>query len=318
MARIAAGDRVQRILAMVPWIVAHDGPTVSEVCARFDLAPKQLLADLEALEQVGVYPYTPGDFVTVIIEGDRIWIHYAEYFRRPLRLTPEEGLALVAAGQALRSVEGADPDGPLARALAKVARSLRVDPTSTDVVLGRVPSETLDLLRTAVAERRAVAMAYYAFGRDELTRRVVEPSKVFADQGQWYLAARCRLAEGERVFRVDRISEARLLDERFESVVEPGSLAVFQPRPDDPEVTLRLAPTAQWVVEQYPVRQAATLDDGRVEVTLTVSARPWLERLLLRLGPDAEVVAADADLEGAAASAAARVLARYGVVAGGG
>ncbi len=98
MARIAAGDRVQRILAMVPWIVAHDGPTVSEVCARFDLAPKQLLADLEALEQVGVYPYTPGDFVTVIIEGDRIWIHYAEYFRRPLRLTPEEGLALVAAG----------------------------------------------------------------------------------------------------------------------------------------------------------------------------------------------------------------------------
>ncbi len=312
MARVSAGDRLQRILALVPWIVAHDGPTVAEVCERFGLDPKKLVAELEALEQVGVYPYTPGDFVSVTIEDDRIWIHYADYFRRPLRLTPEEGFALVAAGQALLAVEGADAEGPLARALAKLARSLRVDTDATGVVLGPVPVDTLALLRTAVAERRPVEMAYYTFGRDELTHRVVEPANVFADQGQWYVSGHCRLADGERVFRVDRIAEATLLDEVLDRAPAAGTLAVFQPRPDDPRVTLRLAPAAHWVLEQYPVSEAVTLDDGRVELTLVISARPWLERLLLRLGPDAEVVAADPALAGAAADAAGRVLARYG------
>lgn len=311
MARVSAGDRLQRILALVPWIVAHDGPTVAEVCERFGLDPKKLVGELEALEQVGVYPYTPGDFVSVTIEDDRIWIHYADYFRRPLRLTPEEGFALVAAGQALLSVEGADPDGPLARGLAKLARSLRIDTEATGVVLGPVPVDTLALLRTAVVERHPVEIEYYAFGRDELTHRVIEPAKVFADQGQWYVSGHCRLADGERVFRVDRISEATLLDEVLDRAPDAGTLAVFQPRPDDPRVTIRLTPAAQWVLEQYPVTEATTLPDGGFEVTLVISARPWLERLLLRLGPDAEVVHADPALADAASGAAARVLARY-------
>jgi hypothetical protein len=46
---------------------------------------------------------------------------------------------------------------------------------------------------------------------------------------------------------------------------------------------------------------------------MAISARPWLERLLLRLGPRARVVeeTGDADLAGCAADAARRVLARY-------
>jgi hypothetical protein len=46
---------------------------------------------------------------------------------------------------------------------------------------------------------------------------------------------------------------------------------------------------------------------------LAISARPWLERLLLRLGPRARIVdvSGDEDLAGCAAQAARRVLARY-------
>ena len=47
-------------------------------------------------------------------------IRLAEYFERPLRLTPAEGLALLAAGRASLSVPGADDNGPLATALDKL------------------------------------------------------------------------------------------------------------------------------------------------------------------------------------------------------
>jgi hypothetical protein len=53
--------------------------------------------------------------------------------------------------------------------------------------------------------------------------------------------------------------------------------------------------------------------DGVLRVTLGVTATPWLERILLQLGPAARVVTLDPRLGGAdlAAAAADRVLARY-------
>ena len=54
----------------------------------------------------------------------------ADYFRRPLRLSPQEGLALVSAGSALLSVPGADPDGALATALAKLETCSGSAPTT--------------------------------------------------------------------------------------------------------------------------------------------------------------------------------------------
>ncbi len=79
-----------------------------------------------------------------------------------------------------------------------------------------------------------------------------------------------------------------------------------------PRVTLELAPAARWVSETYPVDEVTELDGGRQRVRLAVTARPWLERLLVRLGPDARVVAADdAGLVDAGRGAARRILARY-------
>ena len=73
-------------------------------------------------------PSHPDQLVEVVIEDGRVWIHYAEYFERPLRLTPDQALALVTAGSGLLAVPGADPDGPLARGLAKLAETLGVTP----------------------------------------------------------------------------------------------------------------------------------------------------------------------------------------------
>jgi predicted DNA-binding transcriptional regulator YafY len=65
------------------------------------------------------------------------------------------------------------------------------------------------------------------------------------------------------------------------------------------------------VTEQYPVEAIERRENGRLRVTLTISARPWLERLLIRLGPDVEVVGGDPALATAGADAARRILVRY-------
>jgi proteasome accessory factor C len=75
-------------------------------------------------------------------------------------------------------------------------------------------------------------------------------------------------------------------------------------------VTLRLQPAARWVVEQYPVDSVVERRGGVVDATFAVTSERWLERLLLRVGIDAEVLA-PAEYARLAANAATRVLARY-------
>lgn len=308
--RVGADARLRRLLALVPWVVAADGPAIEDVCTRFGLTEDELIAELDLVWCCGVHPFTPDSLMEVTVQDGRVWIRYADWFDRPLRLTPEEGLALVAAGAALLAVPGAEADGPLARGLRKLAEVLGIDPDGAfEVNLGAVPAAVLATLRQAVVDRRQVEIDYYVYGRDERTRRVVDPYGVFAAEGEWYLSAWCHRAMAERRFRVDRIRSLELLDRTFQPPATPPGTEVFEARADDPRVVLDLSPRARWVAEQYPVESVAERTGGRLRVTIVVSETAWLERLLLRLGPEVEVVKG---ADGVAGRAATRVLARYG------
>jgi proteasome accessory factor C len=309
MPRPGAGARLERLLAVVPWIVAHDGPTIDDVCRRFDMTKAELLADLDLVFLCGVHPFTPDALMDVVVDEGRVWIRYADYFDRPLRLTPDEGLALVAAGSALKAAPGAEPDGPLARAIDKIAGVLGIEAGATvDVRLGAVSEGTLDTLRRAVDDARQVEIDYYTFERDDRSKRIVEPHAVYAAEGEWYLSANCHKAGGMRRFRIDRIAGLDLLDSTFEPPADRPVPGVFDPGPDDPRVVIDLDARGRWVAEQYPVEAVEEQPDGRLRVTLVAGERAWLERLLLRLGPSATIVQGDGGLAG---HAAARILDRY-------
>ena len=65
-----------------------------------------------------------------------------------------------------------------------------------------------------------------------------------------------------------------------------------------------------WVLDQYPVIESVSGDDGRVTVRLVVTSDRWLERLMLRLGRHGAIESPD-ELRSIGADAARRVLARY-------
>jgi proteasome accessory factor C len=102
-----------------------------------------------------------------------------------------------------------------------------------------------------------------------------------------------------------------VLDERFAPPDDLDHVSIFRPRPDDPRITLDLTPAARWVADQYPVERSEEIAGGGLRVELAVVAVPWLERLLVRLGPDAALVDPPADLAEVGAHAAARILRRY-------
>ncbi len=317
MSRATAADRMRRVLAIVPWIVANPGQKVADVATRFGLTSDELLADLQVVYMVGLPPYSPDALVDVQIDDEgRVTIRLADFFSRPLRLSPGQGLAMLASSDGLLSVPGTDPDGALARALTKLGHALGVgDGDPVDIHLGEVEPGILDRLQAVASAGTEVELLYYSYGRDEVSRRAIAPWRVFADAGHWYVHAWCHSANGERIFRADRIESISELHRpasvRPDDAAEGGG--IFHPRKDDPRVVLDLAADAAWVIDAYPSEEVTELGDGRLRATLVVTARPWLERLLVRLGPAAEVVGAQGmdDAPELAASAADRILNRY-------
>lgn len=293
---VTAGERLRRMLAMVPWIVAHPGVPVAEAAQRFGVSEKDLVADLHVIWMVGLPPYSPDSLVDVVIEEGRVWINYADFFSRPLRLTPDQGLNILTASDALLSLPGTDPEGPLSRALAKLAEVLGVEAGEVlEVDLGVAEGEHLSLLREAASSGTEVEIDYYSYGRDEHTRRVIAPWRVMSSQGAWYVEAWCHRAQGERLFRLDRIERAT--DTGKASVQRPIPIesgdGVFHPRPGDARFTVRLEPDATWVIDTYPCERVERHNDGSATVELVVSTPRWLERLALVLGDTMTVIDGD-------------------------
>ena len=300
-------QRFQRMLAMLPWLMGRGEVGVAEVAERFDLRPDEVVRELEKLATCGLPPYQD-ELIDLWIEDGVIHVGVPRFFTRPVRLSTTEAFALLAAGRALLAVPGADPDGVLAGALAKVEAALG-GPIALQVDLPDAPN--LAAVRDAVDDQAQVEIDYLSAWRDERSRRVVDPWGVFAERGHWYLVGWCHQADGERRFRVDRIAELVRTGRPVEVAGRsPDDPTAFVPPEGATEVTLRLPPSAAWVVETYPVELLGTEPDGRLRVRAALAGTRWLERLLVRTGAEAEVVE-PAHLAGLGRAAAARVLSRY-------
>lgn len=280
-------DRLSRILGMLPWVIAHPGARVAEVCERFGYTRAELVRDLNLVFVCGLPGYGPGDLMVAYLDGDEVVVDLADYFARPVRLTPAEGLSLLAAGMALVSA-GEAPEALLS-AVAKLQAVLVPGEAPLAVELPPTPPTVADLARAA-AEGRVVEITYTALAGGETTRRQVEPWRVFSALGNWYLTAHCRLAGAERLFRVDRIREAALTEERFTPpAVLPPAEVRYSPRAEDVQALLRLTPAAGWVAEYYPVEVVSQDREGMV-VRFRAADPSVAARLLVRLGETAELL----------------------------
>jgi proteasome accessory factor C len=315
-----AREQVARLLALVPYLHAHDEVRLDEAAATFGVSERQLVKDLKVLFMCGLPGGYPDDLIDVDIdaledpEGDRvIRVANADYLSRPLRLTPTEATAVIVALRALRSGAASEATREVVdRALAKLEQAAAAGAATTPLVdPGDAPDASLVALRArlqdAVDRQRQVRLVYYVPARDEESERMVDPRGLVEEAGAVYLDAWCHVAEAPRWFRLDRIRVAEVLDTPVTTTDGPRELApgIFTQEAGVEQVTLDIAPAAYWITEYYPVEAVRPGDSGHHEVDLLVADQRWLTRLLLRLAPHARVVAPTAAAEAFRARAAA-------------
>jgi proteasome accessory factor C len=313
-----ATDRLQRLLALVPYVVSRKVVGLAETAAAFGLSERELVDDLNMLWCVELRspdPYCPID---LSYEGGEIVVSEAESIDRPLRLGVDEASALLVALRMLAEIPDLEDRSALSRTIAKLEAaagaaaevSSQVAVQVDDPGAGRVLAQ----MRDALDRGRRLHMSYYVPGRDEATERDVDPMRLLVVEGRAYLEGWCLRAEAVRLFRLDRVLALVVLDEpaSVPAQARPRDVdqGLFRPSDDDVQVELELSVAGRWVAEYYPCERVDELGDGRLRIGLRTPDTRWVRRLALRLGDDGRVVS-PADLAAQVREDATAALAQY-------
>jgi proteasome accessory factor C len=161
---------------MIPYIRQHPNVKISKVAKVVGCKPAELLEDLnERVLMCGVPPYLPNDYIDVHVQGDNVSIRFAEHFKRPVRFTMQEALALKVM---LSSV--AEPD-VLKGFLAKLDGLLSFETKKkVEKLRGRIgflgrPLTMLQEVERALQSRKEIEIEYYTASRDAMTQRTIHP-----------------------------------------------------------------------------------------------------------------------------------------------
>jgi proteasome accessory factor C len=313
-----ATARLSRLLALVPYLLARQGVPIGEAAREFGISERQLVKDLELLFVCGLPGHLPDDLIEADWESGHVYVSNADAIARPLRLGVDEAVALLVGLRTLAELPGLHDRDAIERAIAKLERAAGDAATPGGQVAVEVDGHgrgaILALWHQALALDRRLHLRYHVPARDETTERDVDPMRVVVVDGRPYLEAWCRRAEGVRLFRLDRVVDAKLLDipAAVPEDARPRDFdeGVFQPSPDDLLVTVDLHPAGHWVAEYYPCESIEDLEDDVLRITLRTADTRWVERLLLRLGGSGQVVE-PADLAERVRSKATAALAAY-------
>ncbi len=315
----ASTDRLSRLLALVPWLRAHPGVTLDEAAATFRISVRQLRDDLDLLFVCGLPGGAPGDLIDLSYSADQVTVVDPQTLDRPLRLSADEAMALVVAARTLAEVPGLSARDALDRAVAKLEKAVGALPAERVRVELDAQDEVLRIIQDAVARKRRLHLRYLVWSRDELTERDVDPMRVLARDGRWYLEGWCHRSKAVRLFRLDRIDGSQGVTVLDLPAAPPPTAtprettgSLYQPGPYDLRAVLELHPGARWVADYYPVESQREIGAGCLLIELRVSETGWLRRLVLGLGDQARVVE-PAELAAEVHAVAVRALAAYGL-----
>lgn len=295
--------RADRLISLVLLLQTRGKATAAALAEELEVSRRTILRDIEALSIAGV---------PVIAEGGHGGgVALDEGYRTSLTgLKEAEIRSLFVAGNAALLRDIGLGDAAESTLLKLTAALPAAHQSAVEHIRQRIYIDPLwwwhesaplpfwDALQSAVYEDRRIRVTYE--NRDKaFVERVLEPYSLVAKSSTWYLVAK---RDGEmRTYRVSRLHEVMVLNERFERDSEydlaaywQAHLAAFAAGIDTYEFTLRIDPAqltfVRWLTPGRSELLAEDPDSGWLTIRLNVETPELADMLVFGLGKQCEVV----------------------------
>lgn len=297
---VDAGERLQRILRVIPLIVDHEQVSIEEVKAIAGVDAITLLDDLRALTEREDEPGGFVEAVSILFDSECVSVRSPQ-FGRPVRVTLPELCALELGLAMLGASTGRGEREMIERARAKVREAIVTMPATAgegDLWYAAGPpvgdERILETVRDCVARRMKAKISYRRGDAADVTERVVHPYAVLPVRGAWFIVAHCERANALRFFRLDRVESAAAVAEGFAPRTDVDLSAILAAdralvSPSGERLVVRYAPRiARWISEREEGEHEA---DGAFIVHHPLADDAWAVRHVLQYGSEAEVLA---------------------------
>lgn len=214
-------NRIDRLTAILIQLQTKRVVRAEEIATRFEISLRTVYRDVKALMEAGVPIGSEAGKGYFIVDG---------YHLPPVMFTQSEASALVLAGKLVEKMTDKSIRQEFDSALYKIQSVLHdpekdhLESLQNHIQVWRRPQSDgpssdhhLKDMQKAVVDKEVLRIEYFSSHKDEMTKRDVEPIGLYYYGEAWHLIAWCRLRNGYRDFRADRIKTLKTIGIVFDA-----------------------------------------------------------------------------------------------------
>jgi predicted DNA-binding transcriptional regulator YafY len=213
-------NRIDRLTAILIQLQTKRVVKAEEISDRFEISLRTVYRDVKALMEAGVPIGSEAGKGYFIVDG---------FHLPPVMFTTDEASSLMLAGKLVEKMTDKSIQSSFDSALLKIKAVLndtekdRLESLQSHIEVMSIPRQEnpfpdhfLTSIQVAVVQKDVIRIDYFSGYNEANTTREVEPIGLFYYGAAWHLIAWCRLRNGYRDFRADRIKSMVKTNEHFD------------------------------------------------------------------------------------------------------
>lgn len=273
-----------RLFKIIYYLLERGKATAPELAERFEVSVRTIYRDIDALSAAGIPVYaTQGKGGGVsLLEG---------YVMDKTVISGEEQQQIITALQSISSVSG-DMDGLLLK-LGALFRQTNTNWIQVDFSRwgnSDADQAKFDRIKEAVIRKQVLAFHYFtSYGNSQ--DRKVRPARLIYKSNAWYLQAYCMDRKDYRVFKLNRIQDIKLQDERFTDILQPPPIDSETFKGTYSSVRLKFKAAAAYrVYDEFAHSDIELQPNGDLIVSQNLPEDAWLYGYLLSFCGNVDVM----------------------------
>lgn len=208
-------NRLTRITAILIQLQSKHVVTAREIAKRFEVSLRTVYRDISTLQDAGVPIGSEQGVGYYLVDGFKL---------PPIAVTEEEANSLIISEVFIQKQGDTSLTKNFSSLVYKIKATLKnFEKDKVELLSSRtmtfnkekqVESGWLSAIQKSIANRRQLRIVYRSIYKDEKTSRTIEPQAIYFTNHTWVVVAYCLLREDLREFRVDRIEDLAITDDR--------------------------------------------------------------------------------------------------------
>lgn len=210
--------QLARLISILTLLRSKRLLTATALAEKYDVSVRTIYRDIRKLEEAGVPVYT--------IEG-RGYSLVDNYAIAPVQFTEKQANALITAEHIINQSKDVSFVNDFKEALIKIKSVFKTSIQEKSEILNDkihvfnwkledTTSNALSEIQLAITNFNYVKINYKKANDYQISERKIEPCAMYSTDNKWILIAWCHLRNELRAFRIDRIQDFKILEEKFE------------------------------------------------------------------------------------------------------